>query len=204
MRLTASWDQSTIFGLMNLAELHSVLALAPGIQVSLETHTDLLFVLQKKRLKKWICHSEWVTEEVFNINGLSSRTQLGHLYLTHSIVCEWIWIVSCIKQQPKKTISSWYILNFKTIKTHHEPYIKQPRARKMQTWIIICIYRYYSEISSASSLEEMSIHKNVWCIHTHKPCLEMTLLISIFARLNIHKCAHNMHVLLSTSLWSEL
>lgn len=40
-------------------------------------------VLKKKKKKKGA--DTWVTAEVFNINSLSSRTQLGHLYLTHSI-----------------------------------------------------------------------------------------------------------------------
>lgn len=44
----------------------------------------------------------WVNVKVFNINSLSSRTQLGHLYLTHSIGSEWIWIYG-----PKEGATGW-------------------------------------------------------------------------------------------------
>ncbi len=83
---------------------HSQFLFSPhGIQVSLEISRDLLFVSRCK--KKKTSADTWVTAEVFNINSLSSRTQLGHLYLTHSIGVRWICIsgvLECASAQERR------------------------------------------------------------------------------------------------------
>lgn len=92
MWLSASWGKSTVFCLMNLLKPQLVSPLTPGESGIIRDANRSAFCLRERRGKHFLCAGTWANVMVFNINSLSSRTQLGHLCLTHSIGSEWIWI----------------------------------------------------------------------------------------------------------------
>lgn len=92
MWLSASWGKSTVFCLMNLLKPQLVSPLTPGESGIIRDANRSAFCLSERRGKHFLCAGTWANVKVFNINSLSSRTQLGHLCLTHSIGSKWIWI----------------------------------------------------------------------------------------------------------------
>lgn len=68
---------------MNLLEPLAVSLLTSWDSGIIRDKQRSAFCLMGKKKKK--SADTWVTAGVFNINSLSSRTQLGHLYLTCSI-----------------------------------------------------------------------------------------------------------------------
>lgn len=103
MWLSASRGKNTILAWW-IYWSHSQFLFSPhGIQVSLEISRDLLFVSHLKKKGA----DTWVTAEVFNINSLSSRTQLGHLYLTHSIGVRWICIFGVLECAIAQKATGW-------------------------------------------------------------------------------------------------
>lgn len=103
MWLSASWGKSAVFYLMNLLKPPLVSPLTPGESGIIRDMNRSAFLSQRKKGKTHFLHAGTrANVRVFNINSLSSRTQLGHLYLTHSIGSEWIWIYS-----PKEGATGW-------------------------------------------------------------------------------------------------
>lgn len=107
MWLSASWGKSTIFCLMNLLKPPLVSPLTPGESGIIRDMNRSAFLSWRKKKKTggkthFLSTGTRVNVKMFNINSLSSRTQLGHLYLTHSIGSEWIWIYG-----PKEGATGW-------------------------------------------------------------------------------------------------
>lgn len=87
-------ERSAVFHLMNLLKLTASLATTPPPTPSRESgiirdmNRSAFFCLRQRKGGENTFRPRWRTGEcarVFNINSLSSRTQLGHLYLTHPI-----------------------------------------------------------------------------------------------------------------------
>lgn len=103
MWLSASWGKSAVFYLMNLLKPPLVSPLTPGESGIIRDMNRSAFLSRRKKGKTDFLHAGTrANVRVFNINSLSSRTQLGHLYLTHSIGSEWIWIYG-----PKEGATGW-------------------------------------------------------------------------------------------------